>query len=68
MKAIEEGDKIFTEVANTVTWTTTQSLEEAKQLLEKLRIETEGLVIVDFLDAGNWDCIDGIEVDNEMAF
>ncbi len=68
MKAIKEGDKIFSEVANTVAWTETQSLEEAKELLENLRIETEGLVIVDFLDAGNWDCIEGIEADSENGF
>jgi len=68
MRALKEGDKIFREVAETVTWTETQSLDQAKQLLDKLRVETEGLVIVDFLDAGNWDCIDGIEADNENGF
>jgi len=68
IRAIKEGDKIFTKVAKSVNWTETQSLEQASQLLEKLRIDTEGLVIVDFLDAANWDCMDGIEADIENGF
>jgi hypothetical protein len=64
MDAIKEGDKIFTKVAESVEWTETKSLNQATELLEKLRNETNGLVIVDFLDSGNWDCIDGIESNN----
>lgn len=64
MEAINESDKIFTRVAESVEWTETQSLSQAIELLEKLRNDTDGLVIVDFLDSGNWDCIDGIESDN----
>lgn len=67
-KAITEGDKIFKEVAESVDWTETQSLEQAAQILERLKTETEGLVIVDFLDAGNWDCIEGVETDATSGF
>lgn len=32
MSALKEGDKIFNEVAKTVTWTETQTLEQVNQL------------------------------------
>jgi hypothetical protein len=68
MRAIKEGDKIFCEVAKSFSWTETQSLEQAAQFLEKLKVETDGLVIIDFLDAGNWDCFEGIEIDDATGF
>lgn len=63
MDPIKEGNLIFQEVANSVTWKETKSIDEATYLIEKLIEDTKGLVIVDFLDSGNWDCIHGIEKD-----
>lgn len=68
MRALIEGHKIFEEVAKSVNWTETKSILEATELLETLKKKTNGLVIVDFLDAVNWDCIDGIEADIENGF
>ncbi len=62
MDAIKNGDKIFSEVAASVEWTSTTSIKEVSTFLNKLLIETKGLVIVDFLDSSNWDNITSIEV------
>jgi len=65
MRALTEGDKIFSEVASAAGFTESQSILEAKRVLENLIEETKGLVILDFLDAGNWDCLQGVEADVE---
>lgn len=67
MDALTEGDKIFTKVAESVDWTKTTSLIEAKDLLTNLITETKGLVILDFLDSGNWDCIESIEANEDSG-
>jgi len=64
MDTMKESDKIFAKVAESVEWTETQSIEQATELLKKLRNDTNGLVIVDFLDSECYDCIGGVESDN----
>ncbi|MES2373419.1 MAG: hypothetical protein V4557_12615 [Bacteroidota bacterium] len=64
-KAITEGDKIFKQISRKTEWTATTSILEANRLLKQLIKATDGLVIVDFLDSGNWDYIDGIEIDKK---
>jgi hypothetical protein len=68
MDALKEGDKIFTEIAESVGWSETKSLKEASEFLKKLMAATNGLVIVDFLDSGNWDCIEGIETIDDSGY
>lgn len=65
MDAISQGNEIFTEVANSVDWDRTNSLEEASDLLKLLVKRTRGLVIVDFLDTGCWDSIQSVEYSKE---
>jgi hypothetical protein len=65
MDPIKNGDKIFKQVSESVNWTESSSLNDAYEILKKLIIATKGLVIVDFLDSGNWDCLDGIDIDEE---
>jgi hypothetical protein len=64
-EAITEGDKIFKTISGKTEWTSTTSILEASKLLKQLIKATDGLVIVDFLDSGNWDYIDGIEIDKK---
>lgn len=66
MDPIKEGKEIFSEVAKSFPWTSTEDLSQAKAFLNKLFQETKGLVIVDFLDTRNWDRIDGIEIMNDF--
>jgi len=67
-EAIINGDKIFLEIAKSVSWTETKSIQDAAMILRKLIQATNGLVIVDFLDSGNWDSIDSIEVYEDSGF
>lgn len=68
MDPIAEGDKIFQDVVSDLDWSETNSLKDAVSFLEKLIKATNGLVIVDFLDSGNWDCISDVEADYEEGF
>lgn len=67
MDPLKEGDKIFAELAKQLDEKTITDIDRATTFLESLLKETQGLVIVDFLDTGNWDCIDGLEADREKG-
>ncbi|GGF05207.1 hypothetical protein [Hymenobacter cavernae] len=62
MDPLINGIEIFRHVLSQYSWTETNDIVEAKSLLDKLINETRGLVIMDFLDAGSWDSIEGIEI------
>ena len=68
MDAIKDGEKIFTEIANSVNWTETNNISEASELLKKLIEATKGIVLVDFLDSKNWDGIAGVECIEDSLF
>lgn len=65
MDPIKNGNEIFLNVAKSFSFEQTNDISEAKKFLDLLLKETKGLVIVDFLDAGNWDRLDGVFVDEE---
>jgi len=62
MDPIKEGVKIFKDVVEKVGIEHTRDIKEAKRFLDALVDATRGLVIVDFLDARNWDKIEKIEI------
>lgn len=66
MDPIKQGAQIFRQVADQYSWTETENINEAKECLDELLKATEGLVILDFLDAGNWDCIEKIEIEDDI--
>lgn len=65
MDPLKEGDKIFAELAKRFDDKIITDIDKAAAFLESLLEKTQGLVIVDFLDTGNWDCIDGLEADSK---
>lgn len=68
MDPFKEGHKIFNKVANSVNWRETRSLKEAVKFLECLIKETQGQMILDFLDSGSWDSINGLDADYKNGY
>ena len=67
MDPIVEGHTIFAEVAGDLPKEEVRDLEQAAAILEELIVRTKGLVIVDFLDSGNWDNLHSCEYDAETG-
>lgn len=61
---IEDGHKIIDCIANETTFAT-ESISEASAILERIIKETQGLLILDFLDASDWDCLTKVDCDVE---
>lgn len=61
---VEHGLDLFQEFAD-IYGDTINALDTAKRFFEDFMEQTKGLVIVDFLDTDNWDCIRKIEVDKQ---
>lgn len=62
---IRNGSKIFEKIFDEFGVNEITDLRLLDQFFERLFNETKGLVIVDFLDTGNWDCFQGYEIDYE---
>lgn len=67
MDPIQNGIEIFNNVHKKLGKDTITDLKEFESFIKLLISETRGLVIVDFLDAGNWDRIESIEVNSELG-
>lgn len=59
---VKNGIEVFNEVLNGLDGNICN--QSAAQLLTSLVSETDGLVIVDFLDLSNWDMIERVEFEN----
>lgn len=64
MNPIENGHFIFSSILNQGD-EHFYDINDAKKLIDKLLIETEGWVILDFLDYGGWDRITSVEIVDE---
>jgi len=64
----DEGSKIFLKVFEEFKDKNLSEVTEARNLFKKLIECTEGWVIVDFLDSGNWDCLKSVEIDEEEGY
>jgi len=65
MNAIKNGMRIFNNIyeeTGKISITNTYELEDFLTLLLE---KTKGWVIMDFLDADNWDCIESFEIDHQ---
>lgn len=64
MDPIKEGNIIFQEILNKLSnKEVTRSIEDLEILLNGLMFDAKGLIILDFMDSGNWDMIDGFNID-----
>ncbi|WP_439557269.1 hypothetical protein, partial [Dyadobacter sp.] len=64
---IKDGSKIFKKIHEKIGKDIITDLEEFEEFLKILLYETKGLMIVDFLDAGNWDRVDSYEIDKNSG-
>lgn len=67
MDPIKHGSKIFNKIAQELGKDTITEISEFETFLKKLHNQTEGYVIFDFLDAGNWDCFESFSVDYDKG-
>ena len=65
MDPITQGTKIFSKIHQEIGKNSITDTREFEDFLKKLISQTKGLVIVDFLDANNWDYIKSFEIDHE---
>src|SRR5260221_10176148 len=63
MDPIKEGKNIFRKLHEDIGKDQITDINEFNKFLKNLLKETKGLIIVDFLDAGNWDSIENFEID-----
>jgi len=63
-EVVEHGLDFFQEFAD-IYGDTINDIEIAEQFFEDFMKQTEGKVIVDFLDTDNWDCIRKVDVDKQ---
>lgn len=63
MDPIKEGSEIFNQIHQNIGKDVITDIKEFEEFMKMLLAETKGLVIVDFLDAGNWDRIENFEID-----
>lgn len=61
---VDHGLSFFQEFAD-IYGNSINDIESAERFFKDFMDETEGWVIVDFLDTNNWDCIRRIEVDKQ---
>ncbi|MGN6646181.1 MAG: hypothetical protein ACTHJT_06600 [Cytophaga sp.] len=65
---INNGSKIFFNLFKNSNNNTITDLPALDIFLNKLITETEGLIIVDFLDQGNWDCLGSYHIDYSTGY
>lgn len=63
-EVVEHGLDFFQEFAD-IYGDTINDIETAERFFKDFMEQTEGWVIVDFLDTDNWDCIRKVEVDKQ---
>lgn len=63
MDAIREGNKIFNDIHQKLGKDVITDITEFQKFVDMLLTDTQGWVIVDFLDADNWDKIENFKVD-----
>jgi hypothetical protein len=68
MNPIEDGPTIFKKVAENFSTDELKSATQVKSFFDILLSETDGSVIVDFLDTSNWDSISGYEFNEKSKF
>lgn len=68
MDPISQGGDIFQKIFNKYPNDEIKNIEQVYKLLKEIIEETEGLVILDFLDAGCWDCLGSVEIDEEKGY
>ena len=61
---VDHGTKYFQEFSDIYS-DTINDMDTAERFFKDFMEETQGWVIVDFIDTDNWDCIRKIEVDKE---
>jgi len=66
MDPIEHGTEIFGEIAREFGSERIQNPQRIAEFFERLLSATGGLVILDFLDAANWDRIEGFSLDGDI--
>ncbi|MBI5294454.1 MAG: hypothetical protein HY869_03185 [Chloroflexi bacterium] len=65
MDPYTEGDKIFRKIAQAFGIDEIDDINLADTFFKMLLAETQGAVIIDFLDAGNWDSFCGYNIDKD---
>lgn len=65
MDPIRQGTEIFNKIHQEIGKNLITDTREFETFLNNLISQTAGLVIVDFLDAGNWDNIKSFEINHE---
>ena len=67
MDPYTEGDKIFRKIAKAFSIDEIDDINLADAFFKMLLTETQGAVIIDFLDAGNWDRFCGYNIDKDRG-
>ncbi len=67
MDPYTEGDKIFRNIAHEFGTEVIDDINIVNYFFTRLLVETNGAVIIDFLDGGNWDRFCGHEIDSEKG-
>lgn len=65
---VKEGSKIFFKLFKEFDVTEITDIHQVGKFFDRLITEMKGLVIVDFMDAGNWDCLGSYHIDYENQF
>ncbi|MCC3159357.1 hypothetical protein LJ737_19095 [Hymenobacter sp. 15J16-1T3B] len=65
---ITDGSKIFTNIFQDFGKESIYDINLLDKFLNRLLKETEGWVIVDFLDSGCWDCIGSYSIDKDKNY
>jgi hypothetical protein len=65
---LKNGSKIFQKIFDELGTSEIVDLKVLDNFLGKLLKETKGLIILDFLDSGNWDCLETYEIDYNNEF
>jgi hypothetical protein len=65
---VYESHKIFSDSIKNINWDKTTSLIEAADFLNELVNKTTGLLIIDYLDSGNWDSLASVEKVDQKGY
>lgn len=68
MDIVKGGSKIITKIFDDFGVTEITDLPTLDKFLNRLLVDTKGLVILDFLDSGNWDCFGSYSIDYENEY
>lgn len=66
MNPIKDGDIIFQKILKMLAnKEVSRSIDDLELLLNGLMDDAKGKIIIDFMDSGNWDMIDGFSIDKK---